>query len=89
MTGYGPINESLHRRNLSDTNECPKCGTGAIETIDHMIWDCEEYEDNRYDEIRNGRTYENLMDSEEQLRKFNEFARNIFEKRAEEGCLHP
>lgn len=82
LTGYGPINESLHRRGASQTRECQVCQRRVTETVDHMIWDCEEYEDIRYGYLRQMRgRHDKLVDSKRALDELNKYAEQMFERR--------
>ena len=50
ITGYGPINSTLHKRGLSDTSSCPMCDE-SDETTDHMIFEYTEYHNYRWTEL--------------------------------------
>lgn len=81
ITGYGPINSTLNKRGLAETNICPSCKQ-AEETTDHIIFDCPVYQDIRSEDVvacRNEK--KNLIRNEQMLAKFNEFARSVFDVR--------
>ena len=78
ITGYGPINSTLHRRRLVDSSTCPMCEE-SDETPEHIIFDCEAYAGVRYPEIESYRhERKSLIKDERALVKFNELAKDIF-----------
>ena len=80
ITGYGPINSTLHKRRISDTNGCPICGENE-ETTDHIIFDCAEYRWTEMAEYRDRKM--ELIRNQNNLEKFNKFAKDVFERRQE------
>lgn len=78
VTGYGPINSTLFKRGIVTEPGCPLCG--IEETIDHMLFDCELYEDIRQNLTLVGkRTF--YIETKEQFTLLNTFAKEIFNKR--------
>jgi len=49
ITGYGPINSSLYKRGAAEDDSCKYCG--EEETVDHIIYSCEIYEDLRKQDV--------------------------------------
>ena len=83
ITGYGLINSTLQKRGALEISNCPICGE-EDETIDHIIFDCVEYQSKRWigmEECR-GRK-EELIRNEQMLLKFDKFAKSVFERRLE------
>ena len=83
ITGYVPINSTLHKRGISDTSSCSICGENE-ETTDHIIFDCAEYQSYRWTEMTEYRDRKmELIKNEHNLEKFNIFAKIEFERRQE------
>ena len=83
ITGYGPINSTLHNRGILEISNCPMCGE-ENETTDHIIFDCVAYQSKRWigmEEYRNRK--DELIRNEQMFLKFNEFAKYVFERRLE------
>ena len=83
ITGYGPINGTLYKRGILDTRDCPICGEEE-ETIDHIIFDCVGYQDERWNGmVEFKRDKKELIRNEQILAKFNNFRHTVFERRRE------
>ena len=83
ITGYGPINSTLHKRGISDTNSCPICGENE-ETANHIIFDCAEYQSHRWTKMTEYTERKmKLIENQHNLEKFNKFAKDVFERRKE------
>lgn len=81
ITGYGPINASLYRRGSVVESSCPMCGSEE-ETVNHLIYECSEYQIFRYTELGNvERSKEELINTEDRFKKFQNFVIEIFERR--------
>lgn len=81
LTGYGPINDTLHKRGAEKTDKCPIC-KDEIETVEHMIFKCQAYQRIRYQELRqNDKIGIELIETEEKFIKFNAYSKEIFEIR--------
>ena len=82
ITGYGPINYTLHKRGLSDISGCPICDE-CNETTDHIIFNCVGYQNYRWTEFPEHRDQkQKLIQDKDTLEKFNNFAKNVFERRS-------
>ena len=79
LTGYGPINSTLNKRGLADTN--PPCKS-AEETVEHILFDCAAYHEMRTNEIASSKNRKtDLIKNELALRELNEYTKNVFGKR--------
>lgn len=79
ITGYGPINSSLFRRNCTIDKNCLICNLHVEETVNHIIFDCTRYESFRYPELRN--LYNNkdlLINTKDRFKKFSDFISKVF-----------
>lgn len=81
MTGYGPINDSLARRNIAPDPTCQMCDAGVRETVDHMLWECERYDEARYPDLCVTREHSEQISNESKFRDFNTYAGTMFEIR--------
>ena len=85
ITGYGPINSTLYKRKLAETNICPVC-EAEEETTEHIIFECSEYQSERYQELMSCRyRKQELISSEHMLMKFNDYAKKVFGIRKEKA----
>ena len=83
ITGYGPINSTLFKKKQAESNICPVC-KAEEETTEHIIFDCIEYQNERYLELVSCRNRKHeLISSEHMLMKFNDFATKVFGIRKE------
>ena len=83
ITGYGPINSTLNKRGLTESNGCPSC-RAAEETTEHILFECPVYTNVRLDRMESYRGKEKeLIQNKEILEKFNEFATSVFKIRQE------
>lgn len=81
LTGYGPINSSLYKRGAEDTDRCPFC-TDKVETVEHMVKECKEYQDFRYQDIdRIKEVNKELIKTEQDFKNFNKYAKDILTRR--------
>lgn len=80
ITAYGPINATLFDRGISEEENCYKCG--VRETVDHILFDCDLYQDLRDNWLNVQKNEKHkLIINEEMYVSFSEYARCIFEKR--------
>ena len=83
ITGYGPINSTLNKRGLTESNGCPSC-RATEETTEHILFDYPVYKDVRLDLMETYRGKEKeFIRNKETLVKFNEFATSVFKIRQE------
>ena len=83
ITGYGPINSTLNKRGLTESNICPSC-RAAEETTEHILFDCPVYKDIRLEGMETYRRQEKeLIKNKETLDKFNKLTTNVFKIRQE------
>jgi len=81
ITGYGPINDTLFKRGLKDNDKCPIC-KDKIETVAHMVLECEGYQGLRYEELKQDTEIGiTQIETKEKFRKFNNFATNLYKIR--------
>ena len=80
--GHFPVNLYLHRIGKSDTKHCRACEEGpegelVVETVDHFIYDCEEYTEQRRrlarDVGRTNMTTCDLMSEEKKMKALTVF----------------
>jgi len=70
----------LYRRGAVEDDSCPFCG--AEETVDHIIYSCELYDDLRRQELKiNDLQKSEMIESEVNYNKFLHFVKDVFERR--------
>ncbi|KAG7196412.1 hypothetical protein KM043_018826 [Ampulex compressa] len=81
LTGYGPINSTLFQRGASTSDKCPSC-IDAVETLEHMLFDCSLYSNIRYvDLVKNKTDFSKLISSKDSYDKFSYYVNNMFDIR--------
>lgn len=86
LTGHGTINSKLYQLGKSDTKNCWSC-VDKIEDIEHMILQCEQYENLKEEKIKavinkikqNEMEYKNLIETKEVFKEFINMANKIFQ----------
>jgi len=84
ITGYGHINSSLYKRGAIEDADvqtsCQYCG--EEETVDHLIYFCDLYDDLRKQNLKISDLLKSeMIESELNYYKFLQFAREVFDKR--------
>jgi len=80
ITAYGPINATLYERGISQEENCFKCG--VRETVDHIIFDYDLYQDLRGTWLNVGKDEKfKLINNRKTYACFSEFARYLFLKK--------
>lgn len=83
ITGYGPINSTLFKRNCVNNKYCLICDLEEEEDIKHILFRCPKYNQFRYSDILNANIeLEKLIESKEKFEKFSKFAVMVFEERS-------
>lgn len=84
ITGYGPINASLFVRGGTDDPRCPFCKEEE-ETVQHIIFDCLQYENYRYEriiEIRDKNLpWTEFIKNKDEFMRFSRYANEIINTR--------
>lgn len=82
ITGYGPINSTLHKRGAAQEAKCTFCS--EEETIEHMLFICPGYNEERrgINNIKEGRNNPSaLIKYKDNFTGFIDFIDTMFEKR--------
>lgn len=80
ITGYGPIRATLYRRGLEEEKDCAECA--VEETVEHMLYDCPIYAEDRFAGLIGGRGREEELISEEaNFRRLTKYAKSVFRRR--------
>lgn len=86
ITGYGPINSSLHKRGAVEDASCQYCR--EEETVDHLIYYCDLYDDLRKQDLKISDLHKSeMIESELNYYKFLQFVREVFDKRTTREIL--
>lgn len=83
--GHGSVNTKLAKLGLKENSLCPNCG--MKETVQHIIWECPEYDNLRHESkiaaenLRDRKDLYKLINTEEKYNKFNDYIQEVYKIR--------
>jgi len=81
LTGYGSIRGTLFSRGLEDNGRCPVCDKD-VETVEHMIFDCEGYQLDRFQGLEKYKnSLQKLIENKDTYIKFQKCINEMYKTR--------